>query len=291
MKPSFKFFVLTLTLVGLLSLVSASFAQEATAEPDESVVTLANGVVGTLHLPPSEGPMPAVLMLHGFASSRDEVGNMYKNLAAALAERGIASLRIDFRGWGESAGSMEDSTVDGQVEDAAAAYQYLSSLPSIDSQRIGLLGFSLGGGVAVISAGQHPDWFKSLGLWSTFGNLHDIFVEELGQENFDAAAKDGQVTIDLGWRSVTLKNSFFTSLDSFEPQQEFVKYSGALLVVAGSADGSAAFLDWYRDHAMGSLRASYLVAGADHIYDVLTEDQTNANAVIEKTAGWFAMSL
>lgn len=293
MNTRLRILLFSLALVGLLSLASVSFAQDATASlrPDETVVALDNGVVGTLLQPEGSAPMPAVLMLHGFASSRDEVGDMYKRLAAALADNGIASLRIDFRGWGESAGAMEDSTVSGQVEDAAVAYQYLSGLDFVDKTRIGLLGFSLGGGIAVFSAGEHPDWFKSMTLWSTFGDLHDVFLEELGQDNFDAAAKDGQVTIDLGFRTVTLKDSFFQSLSDYDYVTEFTRYRGAFMVVAGSADGSSAYLDWYRDHALGDLKASFLVEGADHIYDVLTDDQTHADAVIEKTAGWFALSL
>jgi len=48
--------------------------------------------------------VPAVLLLHGFASSKDEVGNMYAREAKALAEKGIASLRIDFAGFGKKRG-------------------------------------------------------------------------------------------------------------------------------------------------------------------------------------------
>ena len=69
----------------------------------ESSVTIAGHVPGTLSLPDNAGgKVPAVLLLHGFASQKDEVGNMYKRLAAKLAAQGIASLRIDFQGSGES---------------------------------------------------------------------------------------------------------------------------------------------------------------------------------------------
>ncbi len=290
MKNRLKFLIVAFVLISLLSVVGSSFAQDA-ASAEESVVTLDNGVVATLAMPQSDTPVPAVLMLHGFASSRDEVGNMYKNLAAELADRGIASLRIDFRGWGESAGNMADTTVSGQVEDAAAAYTYLSGLDGIDAARIGVLGFSLGGSITVYSAGENPSWYKSMALWSTFGDLHDTFLDELGQDNFDTAAAAGSVTIDLGFRTVTLNDTFFTSLNDYDYKTEFANYRGAVLVVAGSADGSAAYLDWYRDHAMGDLKASFLVEGADHIYDVLTDDATHSNAVIQKTADWFALSL
>lgn len=285
-----KIFLLMLMLVTLLSLAGISFAHGEN-EVTETVITLENGVVGTLALPAADAPLPAVLMLHGFASVRDEVGDMYKRLAAELAESGIASLRIDFRGWGESAGEMTDSTVSGMVEDAAAAREYLSTVEGIDNERIGLLGFSLGGSVAVFAAGENPDDYQSLTLWSTFGSPLDSFLEELGQASFDTAAAEGEVTIDLGFRMVTLGNAFFTGLEDYDYQDEYANYEGALLVVAGSEDGSSAFLDWYRENAQGDLKASYLVEGADHIYNVLTEDQTNSNAVIEKTAAWFALSL
>jgi pimeloyl-ACP methyl ester carboxylesterase len=285
-----KIFLLMLTLVSLLSLAGISFAHGEN-EVTETVITLENGVVGTLALPASDAPVPAVLMLHGFASMRDEVGDMFKRLAAELGERGIASLRIDFRGWGESAGAMTDSTVSGMVEDAAAAYAVLSTTEGIDAGRIGVLGFSLGGSIAVFAAGEHPNDYQSLAIWSAPASLLDAYIDGFGQEVFDTAAAEGEVTVDLGFRTVTLSDDFFTSLEAYDYQEQFAGYSGAFLVVAGSEDSSAAFLDWYRENAPGDLKASYSVEGADHIYNVLTADQTNSSAVIEKTADWFVMSL
>ena len=84
-------------------------------------------------------------MLHGFGSYKDEVGNMYKRLAAGLAAKGIASLRIDFSGFGKSDGDTGSTTVGGQVKDAEAAYKYLVDSKAVDSARIGVIGFSLGG--------------------------------------------------------------------------------------------------------------------------------------------------
>ncbi|MBN8638860.1 MAG: alpha/beta fold hydrolase [Anaerolineae bacterium] len=287
-----RLFAFALTLVCLLSFAGMTFAQDSAPINDgETVITLENGVVGTLNIPESDSPVPAVLMLHGFASSRNEVGDMYLRLAAALAERGVGSLRIDFSGWGESAGDMAASTVSGMVDDAELALAYLQGVEGIDASRLGILGFSLGGGITVFTAGENPDAFKSMALWSTFGNLRDIFLEELGQDNFDAAAANGTVEIDLGWRMVTLGNDFFTGLEAYDYQTEFPKYTGSFMVVAGSEDGSAEFLDWYRENAQGALRASYLVPGADHIYNVLTEDQALAEATIKATADWFALSL
>ncbi len=255
----------------------------------EYAVTLENGIAAIVNQPAGEGPLPAVLMLHGFASHKDEVGDMYKRLAAAMAEQGIASLRLDFRGWGESAGGMENSTVQGMVEDAEVGYNYLTSLDFVDDSRIGVIGFSLGGRIAIVSAAQHPDWYQTMVLWSTGGNIPPDF---LGQENLDAARANGQVTIDLGWREVTLGVGFFDSLTLYDMETEYPKFSGSVFIVAGSEDPDPAqYLQWYLDNAQGELRAAYLVEGGDHIYAVLTDDQTMAERVIETTADWFALAL
>ena len=281
--------LLSLLFGCLLLLAAGAASAQDEAGFTETVVTLDNGVVATPNQPVSDEPVPAVLMLHGFASYRDEVGEMYKRLAAALAERGIGSLRIDFRGWGESAGGMENSTVVGMVEDAAAGYAYLSGLDFVDSSRIGLIGFSLGGRIAIVSAGQNPDWYQSMVLWSAGGNLAPDF---LGQEYVDAAAADGAVTIDLGWREVTLGAGFFDSLTAFDVEVEYPKYSGDVFIVAGTDDPDPAeYLPWYLAHAQGALRGAYLVPGGDHIYATLTDDLSMSNSVIETTAAWLAISL
>ncbi len=256
----------------------------------ETFVTLANGVRGTFVHPAASAPTPAVLMLHGFASQRDEVGGMFARLAAALAERGIASLRIDFRGWGESAGEMAESTVGGQVEDARAAYAFLRADPHVDAERVGLIGFSMGGTIACLLAGSAAEAPRSLVLWSSTEDLRGGLLAELGQTNAEIAARDGRVTVDLGWRSVTLGHAFFASLDEADITSAYAQYTGALLVVAGMDDHSAASLDGFRERARGALRASYLVPGADHIFNVLSGDRAISDDIIAKTAAWLAMT-
>ncbi len=259
-----------------------------------STVTLDNGVVGTLQRPLGVDvtqKAPVVLMLHGFGSSKDEVGNMYARLAEAMAARGVGSLRIDFRGFGKSDGDTGSTTVGGQVEDAEAAYAYLAGLDWVDPQRIGLIGFSLGGGDAIVTAGTHPDWFKSMVTWSSVGDLTKDFIEELGQEAFDTAADKGVVGLDLGWRSIVLKKDFFESLGQYDLMALASKYPGAYLAVAGDQDFSAAYAPGLVDAAPGSPKEAWIVPGGDHIYQVLTDDQTMAESVITRTADWFAETL
>jgi alpha/beta superfamily hydrolase len=257
----------------------------------EQLVTLPQGIVGRLTLPQQSMPLPAVLLLHGFGNHKDEVGDLFIRLAAALATTHIASLRIDFRGWGESAGDMADTTIERQVEDAQIAYSYLTKHPAIDVTRLGLLGFSAGAAIAVVSSAQLPASYKSLVLWSSVLDLKADCIEGWGQDTVQRALHEGIITIDLGWRTVTLKDTFFRSLERYHLLEYIRAYPGALLVIAGSEDTAAKWMDAYKAQATGTIKETLLVEGADHIFNVLSDDQTYAEYVIEKTVQWIGTTL
>lgn len=277
-------FILVLTALLTHSVVSAKGCEE-------TEVNLESGVKGTLCLPKIKSRVPVVLMLHGFGSNRDEVGNLYRRLAEALETRGIGSLRIDFRGWGASEGKMTESTVTTQLADANAAYSYLSALPQVDQSSMGIIGFSLGGGIATLAAAEHPQRYATMVTWSSVGNFHQDFLNSLGQKNFDRAAKDGTVSIDLGWREVTLGQGFFNSLSRYDLKTEIKKYPGNYLAIAGSNDFSSTYTEEFVQRATGLKKQAVIIQGADHIFGVLGDDQSAANQVLRLTAKWFEKSL
>jgi dipeptidyl aminopeptidase/acylaminoacyl peptidase len=109
-------------------------------------------VVGTLALPEEgQGKAPAAVLVHGYGSFRDELTG-YVELAALLAAHGIASLRLDMRGCGESGALGRIHPHDDWIADITAALSYLESRPEVDPARLGLVGMSVGGG-AVVQAG------------------------------------------------------------------------------------------------------------------------------------------
>jgi pimeloyl-ACP methyl ester carboxylesterase len=282
-----------MALALLLALLLLAACQPVT-DTRTSAVTLAGGVAGTLRRPDgasAASQAPAVVMLHGFGSSKDEVGNMYARLADALAAQGVGSLRIDFRGFGKSDGDTGATTMGGQVEDAEAAYAYLTGLDWVDAQRVGVIGFSLGGGVAMITAGEHPDWFGSLVTWSSVGDMLADITASVGQEAVDTAAAKGVVGLDLGWRTLVLKQAFFDSLDDYDLTALIQQYPGAYLAVAGDQDFSAAYAPGFVEAAAADPKELWIVEGGDHIYQTLSEDLTMSDAVITRTAAWFAETL
>lgn len=263
------------------------------AQAGETSLTLDGGLSATLYMPDQTAPVPAVLMLHGFGSSKDEVGNLYAREAKALAEKGIASLRIDFAGFGKSAGDTGATTIDGQLENAKAALDVLRKTDGVDPARIGVLGFSLGGGIATLLAANDSDskGVKSLVTWSSVGDFQSDFLNELGQKAFDRAKEDGVVGLDLGWRTIALKQSFFDSLAKYKIDDAIAAYSGAYLTIAGSKDFSAGYTDRFVGLSKSQTKEAFIVQDGDHIFGVLGTDQTMANSVLKKTAEWFASTL
>jgi pimeloyl-ACP methyl ester carboxylesterase len=127
-------------------------------------VTFTSGDVtlaGTLTTPSTPGPHVAVVLISGSGpQNRDEAILGHKPflvLADHLTRKGIAVLRYDDRGVAKSTGQFETATTQDFASDAAAAVQFLKSLPEIDAQRIGLVGHSEGGIVAPMVAADSKD--------------------------------------------------------------------------------------------------------------------------------------
>ena len=91
-----------------------------------------------------------VILMHGIFSSKDY--NPMPAIAKGLAKVGIASLRFDFNGHGTSEGRMQDMTIEKEIADAMAVYDYVKALPYVSE--IGFLGHSQGGVVASMAAGR-----------------------------------------------------------------------------------------------------------------------------------------
>ena len=119
-------------------------------------VTLA----GTLTLPPGAGPFPVAILISGSgAQDRDEslMGHKpFAVLADHLTRAGIAVLRYDDRGTGQSTGSFQGATSAAFATDAAAAFGYLLTRPEIDRNAIGYIGHSEGAMVGPLAAPDSP---------------------------------------------------------------------------------------------------------------------------------------
>jgi len=118
-------------------------------------------LAGTLTLPRTRGPFPAVLLIPGSGpQDRDETIMRHRPflvMADSLARNGIAVLRMDKRGSGRSTGNLEQANCPDFARDAAVCVRYLEGRAEIDPRHIGLIGHSEGGIIAPMAANDSPD--------------------------------------------------------------------------------------------------------------------------------------
>ena len=136
-------------------------AEAANGEPvpyTVEEVTFNNGGVkltGTLTIPLASGPHPAAILLNG-SGAQDRNAEIFgfkinQKIADRLTKSGTAVLRWDDRGVGGSGGDLRQATLEDLAGDARAAIELLRGREAIDASRIGVLGHSEGGVVALLA--------------------------------------------------------------------------------------------------------------------------------------------
>lgn len=142
-------------------------------EERESVVLQHNGekMFGVLHVPHTKTPVPCVFVCHGLAGHKVGHNRLYVTLSERLSKLGVATFRMDFRGNGDSEGEFAEMTIQSEIEDAMIGIDFLQKHKKIDNSRMGIMGRSFGGAIAVLTAGRFEK-FKSIALWSSVYNAY-----------------------------------------------------------------------------------------------------------------------
>jgi dipeptidyl aminopeptidase/acylaminoacyl peptidase len=112
---------------------------------------------GVVHVPGDVRPgerRAAFLVLHGFGSNKSSSNTMEPT--KVLTGLGYVVLRFDMRGCGQSEGERGNLICLEQVEDTSSALTFLTKHPAVDPNRIGVIGSSFGGAVAVYTGGVDP---------------------------------------------------------------------------------------------------------------------------------------
>lgn len=117
-------------------------------------------IKGTLHMPEGTGTrkLPGVVLLHSAEHEQQVFGlSSYPGIAISLAERGVAALRIDWRGRGKSIGELEYHSFTSEQRariylDVKGAVDFLAAQSGVDGKRIGIIGEAEGANHGVLGA-------------------------------------------------------------------------------------------------------------------------------------------
>jgi pimeloyl-ACP methyl ester carboxylesterase len=222
-------------------------------EWEESIVTFENEgmtLVCTLTIPQIQKKCPIVITLVGFYGTRDgdptATGEKsFQRLSRIMAGQGFASLRVDFRGTGDSDGDFSMTTFSSQISDTMAAVDYIKSdlKHLVKSESIGILGFSQGGLVGTCAAARDKE-VDSLVLWSATAFPSHDYEGVLSKQGIKAGLSleaGGSITLPFMvegtylW-DVNLEKGFFEELFSVVPLAEMRDYKNPVMYVAGTQD-------------------------------------------------------
>lgn len=224
-------------------------------------------IVGMLHLPPGRKSFPVALLLHGFTGNKSEAHRLFVKLARALLEHGIASLRFDFRGAGDSAGRSEDLTIRSEVADALEALKFLSHHKRLSSRRVALIGFSLGGAIAAYVAARAAARVRSVALLAPVAEGAGILDELSTPESVVALAQTGLT--DYGGNLVGV--AFIRQFAEMRPVRELARARRPTLIIHGENDQTVPVhhANLYERAVQNgkTLVKKVIIPGADHTFN------------------------
>jgi len=174
---------------------------------------------------------PLIIICHGFVGSRVGVDRLFVKAAREFSARGFMVLRFDYSGCGESEGDYGAGGLDSLVEQTLHVISYALTIADVDPERIILLGHSLGGAVALLTATEDTR-IKKLVMWSAVAHPFKDIVNIVGKKGYEEAMQYGRVDY-LGY---SLQDCFFESLSRHHPLKQAKKYHGDVLVVHGNQD-------------------------------------------------------
>lgn len=185
---------------------------------------------GRLELPMSGKPVACAIFAHCFTCSKDLKAVVH--IARALAGQGIAVLRFDFTGLGQSEGEFGDTSFATNIEDLVAAAEYMER--EFDAPDI-LIGHSLGGAAVLQAAHAIPSVKAVATIAAPCDPRH---VTHLIQDSVEEIEEKGGARVVLAGREFTIKKKFLDDLEHEAMRGRISELDRAILLFHSPVDNT-----------------------------------------------------
>ena len=173
---------------------------------------------------------PMVVFCHGFGGTKE--GPLFELITDSLQKHGIASIRFDFNGHGESDGKFEEMTVPNEINDAKKVIEYVRDLRYVS--KIALVGHSQGGVVASMTAGELGSDISAVVLMAPAAVLRDDAIRgsTFGKQYNPL---DPPEYVEL-WGPQRLGRNYIKTAFSLPIYETAANYHGPALIIHGNGD-------------------------------------------------------
>jgi len=183
---------------------------------------------GRLEMPDGDVAAAYAIFAHCFTCSKDYKAITY--VSRTLAERGIAVLRFDFTGLGESEGDFTDTNFSSNVDDLVAAARFLDedyAAPKL------LVGHSLGGAAVLQAAARIP---SSRAVATIAAPCSPRHLERLVTDRRAELEQRGEIEVSIAGRPFRIKKQFVEDMEELRMDETIRNLGRALLVMHSPLD-------------------------------------------------------
>lgn len=223
---------------------------------------------------PSGSVKAYALFAHCFTCGKDIAAA--SRISRSLVQKGIAVLRFDFTGLGNSDGDFANSNFSSNLHDLVAAANYLREYHEAPEL---LIGHSLGGSAVIAMANEVPESkaVVTIGAPATADHVKHNFAASLGK-----IEREGLAKVKLGHRKFTIKQQFLVDL-AYHSQQRFTLNQKALLVMHSPVDTTVSIDEAEKIYHWAKHPKSFVsLDRADHLLSQKADSEYVANTIV----GW-----
>lgn len=240
-----------------------------------SIESSGEEVLGVLQTPEEPCNKPLVIFLHGWTGERTGPNRTFVKASRRIIEEGYPVLRFDFRGSGDSDGSLEEQTITGMLKDLDSVIDRLSGREDINCSEIALIGHSMGGYVSLLHTAR-DNRVETVILW--MGRAYD--TEKAHGEPWKKEIERRGFYISNGHK---FTEKYYKDGKSYSSEDAMEKIDVPTGLIYGGFDEKVPPAEGqYAKSHLGEKAELEIIETLDH----LIRGEYNQEAVIDQTVEW-----